>query len=273
MFDADVIKELSKAQAIQAANAAIDRQSTGAIALPSDHNIHDLEKFMPTRRRLRGAMVTSVIGDFASYAKKNAELGAAIFIEPESMIATAVLNLGTQEKPGHADNTARLEQKRTAAYESLRKIADGKGYPQSAIAEFLEDWINLIACHKDGADVPANKAIAAVRKISIEALRKLESAEQQLSASRSAFESVTASSTEPLPTEICFTCVPYKDIAERTFVMRLGILTGADKPAINLRIIKIEEHEEQMAEQFAECIVNAIGNDDIPAMLGKYAVK
>lgn len=142
-----------------------------------------------------------------------------------------------------------------------------------ATAEFLEDWTGLIACHKDGADVPANKAIAAVRKISIEALRKLESAEQQLSASRSAFESVTASSTEPLPTEIHFKCMPYKDIAERTFVMRLGILTGADKPTINLRIIKIEEHEEQMAEQFANRIAESIKNDGIPVMLGKYAVK
>lgn len=274
MLDADAIKELSKAQAIQAANTAIDRKSIGALALPSDHNLHDLEKFMPMRRRQRGAMVTSVVGDFASYVEKNAELGAAIFIEPESMAATAVLNLGTKDNPGHADNTAKLEQKRTAAYEALRKIATGAGFAQLAVAEFLEDWKDAIECGHEGEVIANEKAISAIRKITIEVARKVESAVGQISASKSAFESVQASSTDmQIPTEITFKCAPYKDIDERTFVLRLGILTGADKPTINLRIIKIEEHEEQMAQEFSVCIKNDICNAEIPVMIGKYERK
>lgn len=274
MFNAEAIEKISESQSIVAARDAVGaslENGYAVVSLPSSFTERDLEKFMPTRRRLRGSMVTSAIADFAKYTESHLENGATIFIDPESMAATGVLNLGSPDSPGHADNISKLAPKRTAAYAALRAIASGNPVSQRSAAEFMEDWIGSTVCYKDNQVVVPNQAIAAIRNLTIEAMRKLESQEQQLSASKSAFESITATSIEPLPTMIEFTCTPYKDLIKRTFTMRLGITTGSDKPNLTLRIIKIEEHEEQMAAELAERIQAAITNKEIEVVIGQYS--
>ena len=272
MLDKEAIEALREEQAIANAHAAV-RESAATqriVMLPSDFQQHDLEKFQPHRRRARGTMSTTSLAAFAAYAKNHAEAGATVFINAADMSATAVLNLGSPDAPGHADNRAKLEPKATAAYKALVKIANGGGMKQGDVAEFLEDWAGQVECfNADGAISPP-RAIAAVRKITIEALRKLESEEQSLSASRSAFESVAATSKEPLPTTIYFKCQPYADLDERTFVLRLGVLTTNDKPLVNLRIVKQEEHQEDMANELASKIADAF-DGEVPNVLGTYS--
>lgn len=276
MFDKDAIEKLSEAQAIAAANESLGNctgqsEISAVLALPSDFQTHDLEKFLQTRRRPRGTMTTSSVPDFAAYVKAHAEEGATCFIEQDKMKAVAVLNLGSPEAPGHADNRAVLAPKQTAAYVALQKVAHGRGITQKEAAEFLEDWPLLIECFHDADKLTVPRAIAAVRKITIEGLKKLESAEQSLSASKSTFESVTASSTETLPTFIYFKCVPFHGLAERTFVLRLGILTGGPVPAIALRVINAERHDEEMAAELAQLVTAAIG-ETAPVLVGSYSV-
>lgn len=276
MLSKEAIQELSQVEAISAARKSITEalKERGAISLPNDFAMHDLEKYMPNRRRVIGTMNTSVIADFAEYSIKNKEEGAAVFIDPKTMSANAVLNLGTPAKPGHADNTAILNPERTAAYKALRFITEnGRQLNQQDAAEFLEDWPDFTKCANDDGNVENSKAIAAIRCITIEAMRKIESEEKSLSASRTAFESVAATSKDPIPTRIEFTCNPYKDLIPRTFVLRLGILTGEAKPTIRLRIVKIEEHEEQMAAELSGLITESIKKDEMPVMIGSYSVK
>jgi uncharacterized protein YfdQ (DUF2303 family) len=112
-----------------------------------------------------------------------------------------------------------------------------------------------------------------VRSITIEGLRKVEASEQQLSSSRSAFEHVLASSKDTLPTHIYFKCVPYQGFDERTFVMRLGIRTS-DKPAIVLRVINREQHDEEMADELRNKVFAAINAEkEMPVLVGDYTAK
>lgn len=268
MFDQDTIKELSKVQAIAAANEASDDRAF--VALPIDFALHDLEKFSECRRRARGTMTTSSVADFSAYVAANEHDHATVFVDQERMSAVAVLNFGSATNPGHADNKAQLTLKKTAAYTALRGAATGQGLKQQAVAEFLEDWPAQIECFNDAGLIAAPKAIAAVRKITIEAMRKLESAEQQLSASRSAFESVQATSTEPLPTTIYFKCVPYHGLEERHFVLRLGVQTGADKPLVTLRVVNQEQHDEDMASELARLVRGAL-KSELSVLVGAYA--
>lgn len=280
MLSKEAIEELSKAEAIATAGHAINaalstdaKGRRGAIALPNNFEIKDLEKYMPNRRRVTGNMATSVIADFAKYAGLNKEDGAAIFIDPKSMSATAVLNMGTPAKPGHCDNTTTLTAERTAAYTALLQITQrNQSYGQKDIAEFLEDWSAIVRCSKDGEQVLIGHAIAAIRSINIEALRKIGNEEKNLSVSKSTFEKIEATSEHTIPTEIGFTCTPFKDLSPRSFSMRLSILTGSDKPSIVLRVIKAEEHEEQMAKELADLVSDAIG-EDMPVMIGKFSTK
>lgn len=271
MLTQEAIKLLQQSAAIETANHQIPY---GVLALPNDFQVHDIEKHLPARRRARGTFSSPFIDSFCSYTKAHHELGATVFVDPGKLGAKAVLNLGTQQEPGHTDNQAVLDMVRTAPYLALSLIANGTGKTQREVAEFLEDWQHLIKCYDDATEVKAHQAIAAVRRITIESIRKLESEEQSLSATRSALESVTASSKEPLPTVIYFSCKPYAELNERTFVLRLGVLTGEKAPAITLRIVKPEEHAEAMCEELSSLISdNLNGAAPIPVVIGTYQVK
>jgi uncharacterized protein YfdQ (DUF2303 family) len=271
MFNKDAIQSLQEAAAIDQAAGSIQLAldgARGAAALPEHFKLLDVEPFMPFRRRARGAMETSSIEDFAAYVNQHQEPGAMVFVSP-SMVANAVLNLGVPAAPGHADNRAKFVPRATAAYLALRKVATGGALDQQVVAEFLEDWSDSVECFHEGEKLAVNKAVAAVRNITIEALRKVEASEQQLSASRTAFESVKASSKDSLPTIIYFHCMPYQDFETRTFAMRLGI-RSTDKPAITLRIMANERHEEEMAQELRVRVTDAVNKAAVPVLVGDY---
>jgi uncharacterized protein YfdQ (DUF2303 family) len=274
MFDKETLTALQENKAIEAAQKALafaHQDSNDLTALPSDYKLHDLEQYLPNRRRARGTMTTSVLISFAEYSKAHAEVGASVFINPDSLKAVTVLNLGTPVAPGHADNRVAMELEKTAAYKALTGIANGAGRSQKDVAEFLQDWQEHVKCFDDAGEIKTSKAIAAVRKITIESMRKMESEEQSLSASKSAFESIQASSKEPLPTVIYFQCEPYADLDSRLFVLRLGVLTGESTPKVNLRIVKAEQHQEEMAKELASKIGMQLTDDGIPVLIGSYS--
>lgn len=275
MFDKEAIEALAEGAAIQraaeAVYSAIDEES-GAVALPERFRIHDLESYATNRRRARGSMTTSAVSDFAKYVEKHAEEGASVFVDQDTMTATAVLNLGTPNIPGHADNRAVCKAKITAAFEALKEVSSGRGLTQTTVAEFFEDWAGCLTFFKEGEIVTPPKAIAAIRKLTIESLRKLESEEKSLSASKSTFENIQATSAEPIPTIIYFNCEPYFGLAERNFVLRLSVLTSGEKPAIGLRIVKMEEHAQEMAQDFAHLVTCSVSSE-VPVLLGSYATR
>ena len=265
------IVAMKAGQAITAASAAVNDASVNLIsaaALPDDFKLHDLESYLNYRRRPRGTMSTRFIGPFAEYAIAHADEGATVFVDAGDMTATAVLDLGTVDLPGHADNKAKLTPNKTAAYAALLQITAGPRSQQD-VAEFLEDWADQAKCLNGDTEIKAPLAIAAVRKITIESAQRVESEAQSLSATRSAFESIKASSQDPLPTTIHFTCPPYADLRERTFVLRLSILTGEKTPKLVLRVQKLETHTEEMANELVARITDAIG-PELPVLVGSY---
>lgn len=266
------IEALKSGQEITAAATAVQSaiaHGNACVALPEDIKMRDIEEYMNMRRRPRGTMTTRFIQPFAEYAEEHAETGAVVFVNPDNMTATAVLDLGTPEQPGHADNKALLELNKTAAYAALLTIASGPRSQQD-VAEFLEDWADNLQCYSAEGMIQPQLAIAAVRKITIESAQKVHSEEHSLSASRSAFESIKATSADPLPTTVHFNCRAYADLAERTFVLRLSILTSESKPKLTLRIQKAEAHNEEMATELAARISDAVGTT-LPVLIGRYS--
>ena len=83
--------------------------------------------------------------------------------------------------------------------------------------------------------------------------------------------SIQASSTEPLPTLVYFETVPYNGLNSRLFVMRLGVRTGGEKPAITLRIQNMEQHNEEMAKELTDLVGDAINT--LPVLIGTYNPK
>ena len=276
MIDKEAIQALQQGAAIAQASQAVGTDHFLA-ALPSDFKVHDLEHTREYRRRARGVMETSSAVSFAHYVNSHALDGCTVFMDPDAMKATAVLNLGTSDLPGQADNLARIVFKKTAAYSALLAVTSGQALKQVQVAEFLEDWFDHLWCFHGEEPLDTRKAIAAVRKITVEAVRKLESAEQVLSASRSAFESASASSTEgALPTIMAVRCEPYAGLPARVFSLRLSLVTTGDKPALMLRIVKHEEHVEAMGQEACQLLQTEFdqlpktGVEDLPMLLGAY---
>lgn len=265
------IEAIKSSHAITAAASAVNgalADGRGVTALHQEFKPHDLENYLPYRRRPRGTMTTRIIPAFAGYAIAHAGEGATVFVNPDDMTATAVLDLGTVESPGHADNKAKLIPIKTAAYSALLQITSCQRSQQD-VAEFLEDWADHIECTNADGPIKTPQAIAAVRKITIETAQKVESEEQSLSATRSAFESVKASSKDPLPTIIHFNCQPYADLDKRTFAVRVSILTGDKAPKLVLRVQCAEAHTEAMANEIMLRIVDAV-DTELPVLVGTY---
>ena len=275
MFTKDSIEALTQAESISAANAALTvapSNGEAVIALPDSFDVHDLEQYLPTRRRLRGSMTTPVLADFAVYTIDHKEAGATVFVGADNMQAVAVLNLGTPDEPGHGDNRAVLAPPKTAAFAALLAIASGIQKKQTDVAEYLEDWAPLIRCENEaGEDIAVKHAAAAVRKITIEGTRRQESSEQQLSAARSTFEQVKATGTDHLPVLIDVTCEPYLGLDARTFGLRMSIVTG-DKPSLVLRVVMREQHDEEMAHELALLVRGALTGSDVPVLVGSYSL-
>lgn len=281
MIDKEAIAAIAASQAITAATHAIGAAAAAgdAVALPENFRLHDLEKLAPLRRRARGRMSTASLDDFAAYVLAHAEAGASVFVDSDAMTATAVLNLGTPTAPGHADNEAVLKPTRTAAYEALLGITNRSALPQRGVAEFFEDWLTLGTLQfaaDDDAEIQPAVAIAAVRSITIEGARRVESIERSLGTERSAFESVQASSgPRAFPTRVRFSCIPYVGLDERAFDVRVGVLTSADKPMLSLHIVHLEQHAQEMADELTARVRAKFANptNTLACLIGRYSPK
>jgi uncharacterized protein YfdQ (DUF2303 family) len=266
MIDKEAINQLAMATAIAQATDAVFKalapnpdtgSSAGFAALPKDFQVHDLERFMANRRNLRGLMSTTSLAAFVEYVKRHGSgYSSEAFVDPDAMDAMAVLDKGPTHNPGHCAHRAKLSLMPTAAFNAVRS-ADGTRMGQRAMAEFLEDWSDIITCFQGSERIPNAKAISAIRRITIESAKKVETTEGSLSSERSAFESVAATSVEPIPEFIYFKLKPYFELAERVFAMRLRIYPGDKEVSLSLKLINLELHKEEMATELVGILQDA----------------
>src|SRR5690554_1560847 len=258
----------------------VNEQTDGsAVPLPESVKVEDLERFMPNRRRYRGTMTTTQIDQFAEYTNRTAgevqangeEPGATVpcFVDPENMTAKVFFDLGTVEYPGHADFTARLNLPKTAAFEELLG-KDGRALDQKELAEWLEDWAPQLKVTSDtGEPLNLPAAVGAVRRITIGAKSESTSEERTFGGRRSSMAEVEAQNKDTLPAFVEFTCEPYHGLDERTFRLRVSLITS-EKPRLVMRIVRLEHHQEEMAIEFREHLEHALDGDLVDTFVGKF---
>lgn len=282
-MDKSAIEQIQKSASITSAKEAVEAiaEMPGimpVVALPQDFQLHYMEHHLHTRFRFRGSFATQSLAAFGAYAQQHAlPEPQAAFIDAENMRAKLVLNLGNQEAPGHCDNTASIRLEKTAAYKALLAIVD-REKSQQEIAEFIEDWrLNLLAWGDSDADdaregIPIVKALQAVRSITIEAISKHDSDVRNFGQTSTGMDSIDAKSQHTLPAQFEFVCEPYHELPARTFTLRLSIITR-QKPALVLRIVRQERHDEEMAEEFKSLIENQLSthSPDAQTYIGTFS--
>lgn len=262
----------SSAAAAKATQEHIPATIGNLVAVPNGVTLQNVEAALPGRTRFRGNLATSSIPDFVSYVK--AREGGHGFIDTDKLGATVFFNLGDAEKPGHADHTARLNPQATPAYLAMLSTG-GRVYSQRDALDFIEDWQHVIGAHREGDDnqlqaIPLARAIAAIRKVKIEAKASTETTEGNFQQSRSVLESVAASSDEGLPDVLSFKTVPYLGLNERTFHLRVSVSTAGREPSLRFRIIGLEQEKEEIAQEFKALLLGEVG-DSASMTIGTFA--
>lgn len=271
-MDKSAIEQIQQGQTVETLNEQLTLKAFAVpmLAAPDNYTVHDLESKLPGRVRYRGKFETRLPESFINYCADHDTVGAVCFVDPERMNAVAVLNLGTEDSPGHADFTATLNMKQTAEYVSLLEH-NGQRLSQRKLAEFVEDWQHCVAAlDAEGKPVNLARAIMAIREMSIEANSKRESEVGDFRGSRSALESVEAKSKHELPNALVFTCTPYNGLKARDFELRLSVLASKEDPQLVVRIKRLEAIQEAMGKELAELIEDAGSDLDMSVTIGTF---
>lgn len=232
---------------------------TPVAVLPEGVTVKSLEQFQLNRSRFRGALKTSSLRDFADYTIGREGPAAKGFVDPDAMRCVVFFNLGDETTPGHADDTAALTLKPTAAFTALQQIA-GKKLDQQELAEWIEDWlVNLKATQEGGKAMDLALAIHSVRNITIKAKADTNHSVHNFGASRTAMEEIEAASADARLDSLHFRFVPYEGLGERVFTLKLSILTSGDKPTLKLRWVGQEQQVEEIAQEFKSVLAQEVG--------------
>lgn len=228
------------------------------VVVPNGYGTLDLEDGMECRMNYRGVFSTESVVDYVAYIKIFDAEGSKCFINAAGMSAKTVFDLGDVERPKHQKHAAKLSLVRTVAYDEVLNI-NGKKLDQKTLSDWLEDWkdcINVVG--NTGEPLTAMAAASAVRKITIEASRKMDSEVGDFSANMTALERIEATSSMVMPSMVYFTCRPYRDLTERNFCLRVSILTSGEKPVLVMRVVQLEAMQEAMTEEFKDKLVTML---------------
>lgn len=254
----ETVVALRQAHATEVSNVALAAAlaaSHGLLALHDELEVKDFEHALPYRRRMRGTMKTKFVAPFAAYVAQHVQKDSAIFLSPSEMSATAVLDFGHTDAPGHCENRAYVRLEELAAYKALLTITSCR-LSQREFSEWLEEWAHIVVVREGmepgSAELDLKKCIAGVRSVTVEAARKMESTVGNFSQNLTTAEQIAlqAKGELKLPPFLFVTMQPYMGIKARTFVVRVSSLTGEEKPVFRLAILGFEQHKEDMADEF-----------------------
>lgn len=258
MLTVDALNQITATHAAAAGRSL--ETNTPAVLLPDQYMIQSLEHLQAGRSRFRGTLRTNSLPEFCGYVEhRTSQADVAAFVDADEMSCKAFFNLGDADAPGHADDTAVLSLKPTSGYAAVCELA-GRQLSQQALAEWIEDWAAFLrVTGTQGEDIPVGVAVQKIRTITIKAASERTNTETSFSAGRSLADSIEAAHADQQPNDLLFTTKPYEGLAEQTFILRLSILTGGDKPSLKVRWVQREAQQEAMAQEFKEVLSSEIG--------------
>ena len=267
----EAIQHLEQTDLLADVNKALSKVATVApiVALPEGVTLKDLESHMEHRTSYRFNYSTKSINDFGEYCKEFDKEGAKCFVNSDRMYAESIFDLGTEEKPLHQRHNAKLQLDKTAAFIALLN-KNGDHISQKEASDFIEDWAENVEIFTSSGDKVA-PALAAqrFRDISIDEVKERGSSVGDFHESMSEMEKIEARNANQIPACIKFTCVPWHGLAAREFDVRVSIITSGAKPAMCLRIVKLEAQEEDMAVEFKEILSGMFEESKLKVFIGE----
>ncbi|MBE0454866.1 MAG: DUF2303 family protein [Roseovarius sp.] len=226
-----------------------------SMIIPSGNKLQNLESLMHNPCRMRQRYTTERIPDFVRYVNENVCEGSTVtYVSPDGASAHAIIDHGTHQDPEWGDHTADLALVKTTAYQALEKLC-AQPRKQQDLIDYLEDWgkPGFVECLVNGQPVAASVAIAAIRRVEINAKASTTHEQNDFRASRTAMEEIEAKAAEgSMPGHIRLYSPVYVGTEERVIYIRIGITPIDDKPAFRLRIMQVETMQEAIAREVEE---------------------
>lgn len=226
-----------------------------AMCVPTGCELKDLERFRTAPRRMRQKFRTERIEDFIHYVENSRNTATAVYVSPDGSTARAIIDHGTHDDPEWGEHIADLVLARTPAYKAMRELC-GSARSQQQLIDYLEDWAcdGLIQSFHNDTELSSGAAIAAIRKVTLNASASSTHEEGDMRAKRSRLEEIAAQGAEGnLPTRFVLLAPMYVGLDVRDFHVRLGITSIDDRvergPAFRLRILREELIRQAIAEE------------------------
>ncbi len=243
-----------------------------AVVIPKDSKIEDLYYLQDTPRFFDAQFTTPVLSEFTDYVNQHAIDDTHVFINPEEMSATAIIDIGTHEAPQWGHHRAGLQLIKTPAYAALVHLADCP-LAQQEFIDFAEDWQDNISFYFGevtlASDVPFAKVISLLRKLKVNANQSSEQAVGNFNANRSALESIEITAgSEELPAGFVFKAIPYEGFKEVAFTCQLRAINQEKGVQLKYRIGQLALINESIANQIREKLVDGLQSADCSIFIG-----
>lgn len=271
-MDSTAIQEIKKLALAALACEDLHRFATNATILPKDWQLESLERFSTTPEFFRGHFTTTTMAEFIAYANQHGSADTGVFIDPDSMTAAAIIDLGNHAAPEWGKHRASATLKRTPAYAALLKSAD-ETLQQQAFIDFIEDWADHIHFYfKDGDVTDAATAVKTLRRLKVNANAQQEQTVGNFAASRSALETVEINAgQEELPDGFRFHVAPYEGFDRHIFNCQLRAVSDDKAVKLKYRIGQLETIKEAIANEFRDRIKTGITEPGVSIFLGQMA--
>jgi uncharacterized protein YfdQ (DUF2303 family) len=243
---------------------------------PGKTKVESIEHLQEHRARFRGTMTTNSMQDFVKYVvgRKGSPRGFISAERIDDLSCHVYFNLGDHAIPGHGDDLAILKPKMLPAFSVMKNI-NGKRLSQQELIDWIEDWHHIVTASKvgdDGGYMSTAAAVSAIRTLKIDVKAQQTNTVGNYGASRSALEEVEANREGSLPGFLSIRTAPFDGFKDRTFTLRLSVLTGAEKPALSLRWQQQEHQCEEIAQEFKERLVAELGGLADSLVVGTFAL-
>ena len=235
----------------QGATAPYINMETPFQTIPKDWKLESLEPYLHRPIRHRNTYTTGDLDSFISYIgdQESNNSTSVIYIDPDEMAATAILDHGTPEAPSFGAHRAILAMKKTPEFQALLN-RNCIPFTQQDFIDWVQDWEPILTFQKDGKPVEIKQVLAAVRRLTITAKRAATSQVSDYKTEKTALQSVEIEADDKLalPDTLTMTCAQYDSLEETRIDCRMYARTG-DEPQILYRIIGLERHMKDAAEQ------------------------
>jgi len=270
-MDQTAIKEIANLAVSGEAGKGVQHAEFLAVVIPDNHGIQSLEFLQAAPNLFRAAYSTNNIDDFVAYVGQYHLLSQSkVFIDPEQIESSAILDLGTPEKPLWGKHKTTLKLEKSPEYAALLK-ANNTNYSQKDLIDFFEDYAEHITFIDDDLNiVPFKSGIQSLRKLKTLENRQQESTVGNFSQSHSALESIEIKAAgEAIPFGFKFDVFPYECLKLFTVVSQIRASNSGKDVLLKYRISSIDKLKKEIAEDFKQKIVDAL-KSDVAVYIGKF---